>query len=486
MADKNVILKDSENNNLFPQIADKSVTTNKLADKSVTKEKLADDINAASMVNTTWYGLKKLRDGKKFVPGMQYRITDYKCTTTQKDTQSAGHQFDIVVTADSKDTLNEVARAAKHEGDTYFANCNLAAWKVWYSLDNDKDRFAWANNTASIIKVTSGSATYYFYKTEETCKLKYQVQEMDSNHSLVLKDTESNAEIYRSYNLNDENIYINSKDFSDSNVVLDKDSDSLYKAGLNSDNTFNIAHNVGTVSSGTKKELLTAYPNAVVYENGHGVIYRMIDEWNNDCPYDFKNIQMKDNKSNYVYTFNNNNLSDTHDITVSNNLNDFDNDVCEGNIVIGCTEGSFGSGGSDSIIPFVFFTTGSYYNYISGNVHHILFSEYISNKFVFTSGKSNNLLNVSSYSDRNKRFIGLDADGNIRGTAIPKEVDLSAVKTAIQAIYSQLTIFNDTKLNKSDFEQRMNEVPKLVSTTDSGYAALATKDSNTLYCIPEK
>ena len=28
-------------------------------------------------------------------------------------------------------------------------------------------------------------------------------------------------------------------------------------------------------------------------EKPTGVIYRMIDEWNNDCPYDFKNIQFK-------------------------------------------------------------------------------------------------------------------------------------------------------------------------------------------------
>ena len=27
--------------------------------------------------------------------------------------------------------------------------------------------------------------------------------------------------------------------------------------------------------------------------NGKGVIYRLIDEWNNDCPYDFKNVQFK-------------------------------------------------------------------------------------------------------------------------------------------------------------------------------------------------
>lgn len=30
---------------------------------------------------------------------------------------------------------------------------------------------------------------------------------------------------------------------------------------------------------------------------GKGVIYRMIDEWNNDCPYDFKNIIYVFNKS---------------------------------------------------------------------------------------------------------------------------------------------------------------------------------------------
>lgn len=36
-------------------------------------------------------------------------------------------------------------------------------------------------------------------------------------------------------------------------------------------------------------------------ENGTGVIYRMIDEWGNDCPYDFKNI-----KINNKYTFDDN------------------------------------------------------------------------------------------------------------------------------------------------------------------------------------
>lgn len=34
----------------------------------------------------------------------------------------------------------------------------------------------------------------------------------------------------------------------------------------------------------------------------HGVIYRMIDEWGNDCPYDFKNVKVSF-KGNEYYTF---------------------------------------------------------------------------------------------------------------------------------------------------------------------------------------
>lgn len=134
-------------------------------------------LSATSVMETieiTWSELKALRDGGLLTAGQWYRITDYTCTTTQTDTQSAGHQFDIIVRADDVNVLNENAFAAHHAGDTYFANSKLEAWKLLYCLDNDTDRFGWADST-----------------------------------------------------------------------------------------------------------------------NGKGVIYRMIDEWNNDVPYDFKNIQFK-------------------------------------------------------------------------------------------------------------------------------------------------------------------------------------------------
>ena len=124
--------------------------SNGLADTDAKLTELStkvENINPTQMVSVTYAELVALRDNGELIAGMQYRITDYVTTTAQENTKSAGHQFDVIVTADNKNTLNEVARACLHEEDTYFseADANLAAWQIWYSLDNDTERFAWAD-----------------------------------------------------------------------------------------------------------------------------------------------------------------------------------------------------------------------------------------------------------------------------------------------------------------------------------------------------
>lgn len=91
----------------------------------------------------TYAELKELRDNKELIPGMNYRITDYVTTTSQSDTQSAGHPFDITVTALSIATLSENASVDCHlsDSDSYFTNARLEAWEIKYCLDNDKTRF---------------------------------------------------------------------------------------------------------------------------------------------------------------------------------------------------------------------------------------------------------------------------------------------------------------------------------------------------------
>ena len=78
------------------------------------------ELDKKTMVSITYAELVALRDSSSLIAGTQYRITDYACTTTQANTKSAGHPFDIIVTADNENTLNERARAICREGDTYF------------------------------------------------------------------------------------------------------------------------------------------------------------------------------------------------------------------------------------------------------------------------------------------------------------------------------------------------------------------------------
>ena len=243
----------------------------------------------------TWSDLKAKRDAGSLIPGMQYRITDYTCTTTQDATTSAGHVFDIIVTADGESTLNEVARAAKHEGDSYFANNDLNAWRVWYCLDNDTTRFAWADST-----------------------------------------------------------------------------------------------------------------------NGKGVIYRMIDEFNNDVPYDFKNIQFKypintDEYPDYYYTFTFS--EDNTDCSLSMN------DVCRSNTIKEyIITNDFNTAGKRKLNHIVFMgnwyfnnyfdcncynnviSTGSNDNFFGGGCHDNYMDLYCNGNY-FSPNCSNNTLGGDSYNN---------------------------------------------------------------------------------------
>ena len=102
-----------------------------------------NDLKSAK--NVTYAQLKNLKDAGSLVAGQMYRITDYVTTTAAADTQSAGHPFDLIVTALDANTLSEKAHAVQHEGDEYFVDCNLAAWEIWYTIENDADHYDWAD-----------------------------------------------------------------------------------------------------------------------------------------------------------------------------------------------------------------------------------------------------------------------------------------------------------------------------------------------------
>ena len=254
-----------------------------------------------SMDYVTYSQLKELRDNSQLVPGKQYRITDYVTTTTLANTQSAGHQFDVIVTADSYNTFNEVARAIQHQGDTYFSDSDLNAWQIWYCFDNDKERFPWAKT--------------------------------DSKKITVMLDTVA---------LTGE--YIGTYTFEGTTYHK---WDTLYEGMVVSLLTISDSPNVGDtivglaiISLGVAE--LAPLPITNVQEGGndegYGVIYRMIDEHNNDLPYDFKNIQFVRKLTNGVLDLDNG----TDEFVFTFNVFDEDSgahydhslgEVCYGNII---------------------------------------------------------------------------------------------------------------------------------------------------------
>ena len=129
-----------------------SESINKIKVKDITYD-VEDSVARAGLdkvllfESITWAELKSLKDSGNLAPGTKYRITDYITTTTQENTKSAGNQFDIIVEALTENTLSELASACLHEGDTYFSSqgCNLEAWQLWYDLDNDTEKYEWAD-----------------------------------------------------------------------------------------------------------------------------------------------------------------------------------------------------------------------------------------------------------------------------------------------------------------------------------------------------
>lgn len=326
-----------------------------------------------TMVEVTHAELKAMRDGGKLTAGALYRITDYNCTTTQENTQSAGHQFDIVLLALSANKLAEEGWAMEHptdvydvtfadgvtkkcyiyhtmdednnsiinvvdietklgihcsyiEGDSgnlvtidenaktasteeydsidlteenltynYFQNSNLSAWKVWYCLDNDTARFAWADD--SVDEGSPESITLHNNKGDD---------------AVFIRNTEEDTENFYAWT----NVDLNMTFWT--NTLTPTVEDNVYnQAG-------------GTVSTSWSIISYTPAHEGTNLPNGRGVIYRLIDEFNNDIKYDFKNIQFKRKLTNGQY---NANGTETWCYT----LNLWYNDLCQDASIVGNT-----------------------------------------------------------------------------------------------------------------------------------------------------
>lgn len=192
-----------------------------------------------------------MRDEGKLIPGQLYRITDYVTTVNEfmePNARSAGHQFDIIVLALDATTLSEDAMAARHDGDEYFANSRLEAWELKYRLDNVQ----WSAAKATYVNSDEHGYVFVVDGTEEFDGTLYYRLKGDASFQ------EDYAEFAYAKSL-EEGSTISYYDVYDSELM-----------------PLDIIQSV-----------------SIEPEEGKGTITYLKDEFENECPYDFKNIQFK-------------------------------------------------------------------------------------------------------------------------------------------------------------------------------------------------
>lgn len=325
------------------------------------------------MTKVTYDGLRELRDNGKLVPGCKYRMIDYETTTSQEGTQAAGHPFDLILTALDEKTLDEKCSAIQSARDTegYFANSDLAAWQVWYTLDNDI-KYSWAVPKGLRIGVDFSEwdegvlncfyADTFIYNGEQYHKW---VIPYWGNYCYVLTKT-------KTPNIGENTIYV---DIVNGEIDYEEE--------------------VGFVSSVSE------------LDGGKGVIYRMIDENRNDLPYDFKNIMYikpLDEYGNYdkengvkhpVYTFNQFINNESGDLSLYNS-------AVYSNVMTDCGDILPENAILSSYFCFVYNNTfiSSISNIFDGNTYNNTFIDSISN--IFGRDVSNNTF----ISCENNKIVG--------------------------------------------------------------------------------
>lgn len=230
----------------------------------------------ASMTPITYADLVALRNKGELVAGSYYRITDYITTTAQTNTCSAMHPFDVIVLALSEDTLAEEAYAIQRE----------------FNIEDYKDAYShsWAERMVYLDTYDYNGKTYHRYESE-------------SQDLQMLVDFDNLGEVWTDVGTNINYTYSFWPAYAKGNDDEEWQDGKNYAECI----TFKTYPNYFANSNLAAWKIWYNLDNDTERfawadtENGKGVIYRMIDEWNNDVPYDFKNIQ-QEKKKGFTYT----------------------------------------------------------------------------------------------------------------------------------------------------------------------------------------
>lgn len=226
------------------------------------KEWAVDILRSTEALPVSYSDLVSKRNNGELVPGMWYRITDYHTTTTQENTSSANHLFEILVQALTENTLSEDAKA--HVDKIDFKHVE---YLQLYSYDNN-------GNETFINTVDNKSDSPTTFVNSGTTDSPSTVFDLTDSSIYLYNDNRGYFEKYgfRWY-------------FPDNDLFLNNQDCARGKGYFNSSNLS--AWEIKYCLDNDTDRFAWADPG------GYGVIYYLKDEFNNSAPYDFKNIQFK-------------------------------------------------------------------------------------------------------------------------------------------------------------------------------------------------
>ena len=233
-------------------------------------------VTLTNQVSITYAELVALRNAGNLVPGRRYRITDFITKTTQTDTRSAEHRLDIIVTADSSDSLNEEARAVRHNFTE--EELNVPTYYLWTSENSSDYGIITRVRVPQSIEDIVGR---YTNDGEE-----YISNSMLGNYTELSSADEDELLLNWTYTNEDDPNEIDSGTDTYSfagEITLDEVDSPTYFAD-------------SKLSAWKLKYCLDNDITRFAWADtgsGKGVIYYLEDEFGNLAEYDFKNIQFK-------------------------------------------------------------------------------------------------------------------------------------------------------------------------------------------------
>lgn len=239
-------------------------------------------------IELTWQELKDLRDNNKLIKGATYRITDYTTTTTQIDTNVANHNFDILVVADDVNVLNENAKAIAHDGDTYFSH-EITSVEVKYRQFNDgnadiRTKNYWNHRQGfDMVGYIDNTPVIYINQNE------FKGQTSNADYYKFIGTFEFENKTYDRWQLFEKNRdeYKQQEVYILTDIIIDEQNKFIESK---------ITKTVNNLSSWELKYCLDNDTTRFLWADksyGKGVIYYLKDEFNNEAPFDFKNIMFK-------------------------------------------------------------------------------------------------------------------------------------------------------------------------------------------------